>query len=85
MIGQGGVPAEVRTVEPLGAETAALLEVDGHELHALLAPADRLEPGATTMVAARPGALLYFDRAGVRLDASRAPTRDAARERAYVT
>jgi multiple sugar transport system ATP-binding protein len=85
LIGQGGVPAEVRAVEPLGAETVAVLELEGHVLHGLLAPADRLEPGATTMVAVRSGALLYFDRAGLRLDAPRPPARNAAREKAYGT
>ena len=36
LIGRNGVRAQVRTVEHLGAETVALLEVAGHELHALL-------------------------------------------------
>jgi multiple sugar transport system ATP-binding protein len=85
IVGRGGVQAEVRTVEHLGAETVALLEVAGHQLHALLGPLDRLVPGDTTTIAPRAGSLLYFDAAGNRIEAACTPARQAAREPAYGT
>jgi multiple sugar transport system ATP-binding protein len=85
VVGRGGNPAQVRTVEHLGAETVVLLEVAGHELHALLGPVDRLAAGDTTTVAARAGSLLYFDGAGNRVEAACAPRPQAAREQAYGT
>jgi len=85
LVGRGGVQAEVRTIEHLGAETVALLEIAGHELHALLGPVDRLVAGATTTVAPRAGSLLYFDADGNRVETSCAPARRAAREPAYGT
>jgi len=84
IIGRGGRRAEVRTVEHLGAETVALLELDGHKVHVLVAPSDHLAPGETTTVSTRKGALLYFDAAGERLDAPRT-TRADLPERAYGT
>jgi ABC-type sugar transport system ATPase subunit len=85
IVGRGGVQAEVRTVERLGAETVALLEVAGHQLHALLGPSDRLAPGDTTTVAPRAGSLLYFDAAGDRVETAHTPAREPAREPAYGT
>jgi multiple sugar transport system ATP-binding protein len=85
IVGRGGVQAEVRTVEHLGAETVALLEVAGHDLHALLGALDRLTPGATTTVAGRAGSLLYFDAAGNRIETACTPARQPAREAAYGT
>jgi multiple sugar transport system ATP-binding protein len=83
LIGRNGVQARVRTVEHLGAETVALLEVAGHELHALLGTSDRLAPGDATTVAVRPGSLLYFDAAGNRIEAARTAPRQTVREPAY--
>jgi multiple sugar transport system ATP-binding protein len=83
LVGRNGVPARVRTVEHLGAETVALLEVAGHELHALLGPLDRLAPGDTTTVAARPDSLLYFDAAGNRVEPAPTAPRQAVQEPAY--
>jgi multiple sugar transport system ATP-binding protein len=85
IIGRGGVQAEVRTVEHLGAETVALLEVAGHQLHALLGPSDRLAPGDTATVVPRAGSLLYFNAAGNRVETARTPARQPAREAAYGT
>jgi multiple sugar transport system ATP-binding protein len=45
LVGRGGNPAQVRTIEHLGAETVVLLEVAGHEVHALLGASDRLSAG----------------------------------------
>ena len=83
LVGQGGVQAQVRTVEHLGAETVALLEIAGHELHALLDGVQRLAPGETTTVAARAESVLCFDAAGNRVASP--PARRAAREQAYGT
>jgi multiple sugar transport system ATP-binding protein len=85
VIGRGGVQATVRTLEHLGAETVALFEVAGHELHALASASDRLAAGDTTTVAARAGALLYFDAAGNRIGAAGASGRQAPKEQAYGT
>jgi multiple sugar transport system ATP-binding protein len=85
LVGRGGVQAEVRTVEHLGAETVALLEVAGHQVHALLGPLDRLAPGDATTVAPRAGSLLYFDAADNRVEAACVPARQPAREPAYGT
>jgi multiple sugar transport system ATP-binding protein len=85
VLGAGGVQAQGRTVERLGAETLALLEVADRELHALLGPRDRLAPGDETTVAARVGSLLYFDTAADRVEATFVPDRPAARESAYGT
>ena len=86
IVGRGGARAEVRTVEHLGAETVALLEVAGQEgVHILLGPSDRLAPGDATTVAVRAGSALYFDAAGARVEAPFAPAPRAAREQAYGT
>jgi multiple sugar transport system ATP-binding protein len=85
IVGRGGVQAEVRTVEHLGAETVAVLEVAGQRLHALLGPSDRLAPGDLTTVAARAGSALYFDAADARVETPFAPAAQAAREPAYGT
>ncbi len=85
VLGQGGTPARAITVEHLGAETVALLEVAGGELHVLLAASDRLMPGEQTTVRALPGSPIFFDAAGTRLpwDSGFAPV--AHRESAYGT
>jgi multiple sugar transport system ATP-binding protein len=85
LVGTGGVQARVRTVEHLGAETVALLEIAGHELHALLGPLDRFAPGDIATVAARAGSLLYFDAAGNRVEATPTSVRQAGMEQAYGT
>jgi ABC-type sugar transport system ATPase subunit len=85
IVARGGVQAEVRTVEHLGAETVAVLEVAGQRLHALLGPSDRLAPGDLTTLAARAGSALYFDAADARVETPFAPAAQAAREPAYGT
>ncbi len=83
--GRGEARAEVRAVEHLGAETVALLEVEGHEVRVLLGPTDRTEPGERTTVSARPGSLLYFDAAGNRIEAPHQATSPSAKEQVYGT
>jgi multiple sugar transport system ATP-binding protein len=72
VLGRGGEPARVLALEHLGAERVALLEAAGRQLHALLASADSLAAGETTTVRARPGAVLFFDTAGKRIEAAAA-------------
>ena len=85
LLGHGGEAAQVLAVEHLGAERVALLEVAGCKVHALLAAADALVPGQLTSVRARPGAALFFDVGGARLEALRAAVPEAAEEKAYGT
>jgi multiple sugar transport system ATP-binding protein len=68
-IGDGGLAARVDQVEPLGADAVVVLQVDGHELHALAPGYTPLRPGMDAQVALPPEALLYFDRDGRRLAA----------------
>ena len=71
------------TVEHLGAETVALLEIAAGEVHVLLGAADRSSRASRPRCARRPGAALFFDDAGARGSARR---RVAARkESAYAT
>jgi len=67
VLGAGGVPARVLTVEPLGAETVILLEVGGSRVHALAGPGPLLHPHETTSLRVIPGTTLFFDREGRRL------------------
>jgi multiple sugar transport system ATP-binding protein len=67
VLGRGGTPARAITVEHLGAETVALLEIAGAELHVLLQPSDSLAPGQQTTVRAVPGSPMFFDADGARL------------------
>ena len=62
VLAEGGAPARAITVEHLGAETVALLEIEGGEVHVLLGASDRLRPGEQTAVRALPDAPLYFRR-----------------------
>jgi multiple sugar transport system ATP-binding protein len=84
LLGHGGEAARLLALEHLGAERVALLEVAGRKVHALLAASDTVAPGAVTSVQARPGAALFFDAAGARIDALPAPAA-AEREKAYAT
>lgn len=60
--GSDGVPARVVAVEHRGAETIALLEVQGlRQIHALLGAHNQVSEGVETRVEVRPGALVWFD------------------------
>ena len=68
----GGVPASVLTMEHLGVESVALLELDGADgqrqrLHALLGSQRGIAEGDRVRAAVRPGAVLFFDAEGRRL------------------
>jgi len=75
-----GVPASVLTMEHLGVESIALLQVEGaggapQQVHALLGSQRGIAEGATVRAAVRPGAVLYFDGEGRRLAAGGEATR----------
>ena len=77
VINGGGVPAKVLTVEHLGVESIALLDVDGRHVHALLGARTKLRVNENVQVSARPGGVLFFDRYGERIEgpaAAPAPT-----------
>lgn len=65
-----GNTGRVLTVEHLGVETVALLEVAGSRLHALLAAGTMVREGDEVGISVRPGAALFFDDGGNRIDAS---------------
>ncbi len=66
--GNGGEPAEVVQVEPLGAETVIVLDLAGHRLHALAGASRQPACGERLAVGCRSEAMLFFDRAGRRLE-----------------
>jgi multiple sugar transport system ATP-binding protein len=63
----GGVAAKVLTVEHLGVESIALLDVAGRHVHALLGARTALREGEEVAASVRPGAALFFDASGARL------------------
>jgi len=70
-----GVPAEVLTLEHLGVESVALLQLAGPEgaaqhVHALLGAQRGIAEGDRVSAAVRQGAVLYFDEAGRRIAAA---------------
>ena len=75
VLGSGGVPANVLTVEHLGVESVALLEADGHHIHALLGARTALRSGDAVTVSVRPGGALFFDESGDRVDVAAGQTR----------
>lgn len=63
-----GVPARVLTVEHLGVESVALLDVAGSHVHALLGARTALQEGDEIKASLRPDAALFFDADGKRID-----------------
>jgi ABC-type sugar transport system ATPase subunit len=67
-LGDGGIPATVRLVQPVGPATHVTLDWDGGVLMASLPGFVRLAPGARTQATLAPEHLLIFDRkTGARL------------------
>jgi multiple sugar transport system ATP-binding protein len=66
-LGQGGKPARILQLEPLGAETVVRLQMGELELLALAPQGRTLRKGETVPVGFSPEALLHFDAAGQRL------------------
>jgi len=64
---QGGRPARILQLEPLGAETVVRLQLGELELLALAPPGRSLRQGETVPVGFAPESLLQFDAAGQRL------------------
>ena len=63
-----GVPARVLTVEHLGVESVALLDIDGAHVHALLGARTALREGDDVKASLRQDAALFFDADGTRID-----------------
>jgi len=76
-LGAGGVPARVLTVETLGVETVVLLDARGTRVHCLLPAGGSAQPGSETSFTVRPGAALFFDADGRRVDDSTGVKREA--------
>ncbi len=64
-----GVPAKVLTVEHLGVESIALLDIAGHSVHALLGARTTLGEGDEVKASVSPKAMLFFDAEGARIEA----------------
>ncbi|MEQ8355805.1 MAG: ABC transporter ATP-binding protein [Kiloniellaceae bacterium] len=76
-----GVPASVLTLEHLGVESIALLQVPGangaaQQVHALLGCQRGIAEGDSVSASVRPGAVLYFDDAGRRIAAGSTTSRE---------
>ncbi len=65
----GDLPGRIEQVEPLGAETVVVVQVEGARLHALMPGLARVEAGTTTRVTVPTDAVLYFAADGRRLAA----------------
>ena len=65
----GDLPGRIEQVEPLGAETVVVVQVEGARLHALMPGLARVEAGAATRVTVPADAVLYFAADGRRLAA----------------
>ncbi len=62
-----GLPARIERVEPLGAETVVLLDMDGVRLQALVPGETSLRAGEPTRIELPPEAFLFFGADGRRL------------------
>lgn len=71
----GGVEATVLTVEHLGVESIALLQIGGTSVHALLGARTSVNRGDTVQASVRPEAILFFDEAGNRIDSRQSAAR----------
>jgi multiple sugar transport system ATP-binding protein len=60
-IGENGIPAEVRVVEPLGAHTLVTSDVDGSMLRAVLDSNLSVAPGDRLSLVPRPDRIRWFD------------------------
>ena len=68
-LGEAGIEARIEQVEPLGAETVVLLQLQGARMHALMPGLARLEAGTATRIAVPAEAMLFFAADGRRLAA----------------
>jgi multiple sugar transport system ATP-binding protein len=60
-LGEGGLPAEVRVVEPLGPHTLVTAEVDGAPFRALIDSDAAVSPGDRLSLGPEPGRVRWFD------------------------
>jgi multiple sugar transport system ATP-binding protein len=68
VVNGSGVPARVLTVEHLGVESVALLDIGGSHIHALLGARTKLREGDAVRASIRSDAALFFDAQGDRID-----------------
>jgi multiple sugar transport system ATP-binding protein len=68
VVNGSGVPARVLTVEHLGVESVALLDIGGSHIHAMLGARTTLRAGDDVRASIRPDAALFFDAQGDRID-----------------
>jgi multiple sugar transport system ATP-binding protein len=60
-LGEGGMPATVRVVEPLGAHTLVTTDVGGAMVRAIVASDARVAPGDTLSLVPEPARIRWFD------------------------
>ncbi len=68
VVNGSGVPARVLTVEHLGVESVALLDIGGSHIHALLGARTKLREGDAVRASIRSDAALFFNAQGDRID-----------------
>jgi len=66
-LGASGWPGKVLTLEHLGVESVALVDIGGQAVHALLGARTRLQEGETVNVSVRRAAVMCFDARGQRI------------------
>jgi multiple sugar transport system ATP-binding protein len=60
-LGEGGIAADVRVVEPLGPHTLVTADVDGHLFRAILESDTPVAPGDTVTLVPQPDRIRWFD------------------------
>lgn len=68
VLGNQGIPTNIKSVERLGNETVVHLEIEGQKLLALAPPGQRFQADQQVSVNSLPGSALYFDQAGQRIN-----------------
>jgi len=67
VLGASGLPGKVLTVEHLGVESIALVDIGGQSVHALLGARTRTQEGETVSVSVQRAAVMCFDASGQRI------------------
>ncbi len=67
--GGAGIAGRIEQVEPLGAETMVVVQIEGARLHALMPGLARVQAGAVAQITVPPEAMLFFAADGRRLAA----------------
>lgn len=67
VLGSSGLPGKVLTVEHLGVESIALVDIGGRSVHALLGARTRIREGETVLVSVQRAVVKCFDARGERI------------------